>query len=393
MKKVLIIMLVAVMTFAMTACGKQTEETQDSTKIDTEAGTEADTEASADDQTVTTKEQSGIIAVCLPMMDNPLMTSIVEAVKAAFPDLEVQVSSADNDANKQASQLQNYITMGVDEVVVMPVEASSIEDVLMEAVNSGIKVVVAGTKPADDAYTAMANVNQFMTGSYCAQMAKLWVDANYPDAEEGSIECAILGSSLNEDSVQKTKGLYQFQEPYLKNVDGEYIDNQGNVVEEANRVENPAYCPQLKLVAETDAEMFQAGQTAMQNILTTNPDVRVVIAYAADGACGASQAVMDADFTAEEREEFGIFGTGAMEPEVEVLKSSASGEGVLRGLVAFGGTDLPGDLAKLAKNVMDGNFEKDTWDPIGIVYMKGAEIQWSTVQNDGAAQVIEDECY
>lgn len=391
MRKGLVMLLAAGATLMLAACSGQAESAAGGTTTGSTAT--GSTSAAADSTSVTTKEESGIIAVCLPMMDNPLMTSIVDAVKAAFPDKEVQVSSADNDANMQASQLQNYTTMGVDELVVMPVEASSVEGVLTDAVNAGIKVVVAGTKPADGAYTAMANVNQFMTGSYCAQMAKLWVDANYPDAAEGSIECAVLGSSLNEDSAQKTKGLYQFQEPYLKNVEGEYIDSSGNVVEEADRVENPAYCPKLKLVAETDAEMFQAGQTAMQNILTTNSNVRVVIAYAADGACGASQAIMDAGFSADELAAFGAFGTGAMEPEMEVLKASANGEGVLRGLVSFGGTDLPGDLARLAKNVMEGNFEKDTWDPIGIVYMKDGEAQWGTVQNNGAAQVIEDDCY
>ncbi len=39
--------------------------------------------------------------------------------------------------------------------------------------------------------------------------------------------------------------------------------------------------------------MFQAGQTAMQNILTTNPEVKLVIAYAGDGGMGASQAILD----------------------------------------------------------------------------------------------------
>ena len=33
--------------------------------------------------------------------------------------------------------------------------------------------------------------------------------------------------------------------------------------------------------------MFQAGQTAMQNVLTTNPNVKLVIAYASDGGAWA----------------------------------------------------------------------------------------------------------
>ncbi len=49
---------------------------------------------------------------------------------------------------------------------------------------------------------------------------------------------------------------------------GKYLDSKSD----ADRVANPVYCPAAKIVQTPTAEMFQAGQTAMQNILTTNPN-------------------------------------------------------------------------------------------------------------------------
>ena len=58
---------------------------------------------------------------------------------------------------------------------------------------------------------------------------------------------------------------------------------------EANSSPNPAYSSKVKVVQTVQAEMFQAGQTAMQNVLTTNPNVKLVLAYAGDGGMGASR--------------------------------------------------------------------------------------------------------
>ena len=55
----------------------------------------------------------------------------------------------------------------------------------------------------------------------------------------------------------------------------------------------PGVLPRGEDRPDATAEMFQAGQTAMQNVLTTNPKCKLVLAYASDGGNGASQAIMD----------------------------------------------------------------------------------------------------
>ncbi|HUW41180.1 MAG TPA: substrate-binding domain-containing protein [Rectinemataceae bacterium] len=335
-------------------------------------------------------DRGKLIAVCLPSMDNPLMLGIGERMKRTFPDCNVQVASANSDANVQVAQIQNFTTMKASLLVVMPVEASSIEDSLIKARQAGIKVFVTGTKLDDRAYDAMATVNQFLVGAYCAYMTEVWVDKNYPNATPGSIPAAILTTSLNNDGVAKSNGLRSIAEPYLKNQDGKYVNAKNQVVSAANRLPNPAYCPQLKIVKVVDAEMFQAAQNAMQNILTTNPDVKVVLCCTSDGAGGVSQTYMDSGMSAAELRKIGVFGCGFIGPEADLLMSSAAGKGVFRGAISFGGGDLPGDMARIAKEVFDGSgYKKDQWDPIGLVQIKDGKVVKTAVNNTGVVTAVD----
>lgn len=381
MKKLLLIMIAACM-LSLAACGNTSTET---------TGT-SDSTSSSEDGTVATGAEStdagdSLIAVCLPSLDNPLMLGISDAMKSTFDSVaSVEVASADQDANKQVTQIQNYTTMGAKMIVVMPVEASTIVEVLKEAREAGIKVVVNGTSMADpDAYDAMATVNQYLVGSYCALMAKEWVDVNYPDAAAGSIETAVFTSSQNQDALDRTAGILTIQEQYLKNAAGEYIDESGNVVEESAKVANPAYCQAVEVVTSTDAEMFQDGQTAMQNVLTTNPNVKLVLAYASDGGCGANQAVIDSGISADDMNSYAIFGCGVIGSEEDYIKDSAEGKGIFRGAVAFGGGDLAGAMADIANKVYtDGDYEKDQWDAIAKVFLKDGEMVREEVDNVGS---------
>lgn len=338
----------------------------------------------------TNKKQTNIIAVCLPTMDNPLMTGIADSMKKGFPGKKVQVSSANNDPNTQSSQVQNYITMNVDEIAVMAVDISSLMSTLKKAVAAGIKVVVVGSGVSDGStYTCKVTVNQYLVGEYCSLMTKQWVNKNYPDAKNNSIETAILTSSVNQDGIDKSKGLLQITEPYMKNVNGQYIDKNNKVVNASKKVANPNYCPQIKVVKKVDAEMMQAAQTAVQNILTTNPNVKIVICCTSDGGSGVNQLFMDSKKSANELSKIGVFGCGVIGPEVNLLQDSSKGKGVFRGADQFGAADVGKEVADIAKAVLNhGNYKKEIWDPITLFYVKNGQLKKTSVNNVGAIKAV-----
>jgi hypothetical protein len=247
-------------------------------------------------------------------------------------------------------------------------------------------------------------VDQFLAGEYCALMAKNWVDATYPGAAAGSLETAVLISTLTTEAVQRTNGLLMISEPFLKDWEGAYIDATGAAISdkdgkfvagktEADRVANPVYCPAVKIVQNPTAEMFQAGQTAMQNILTTNPDVKLVLAYASDGGTGASQAIMDevgkgGASVIKDLSKVGVFGVGMFGPEGDAVKAAAAGNGALRGVIAFGGGDLPGETAALVKKILAGEeYPAVTWDALTIVTAVNGELVFTPMANQGVITV------
>jgi len=340
-----------------------------------------------------------IIAVCLPALDNPLMLAFQDAFKGAFgANFDVQVSSADGNANTQATQIQNYTAMKVKFLFVMAVEASSIIPALKEARAAGVQVLFAGGDPGDaDAYDCVMKMNQFLGGAYAALMAKQWVDKTYPNAAPGSIETAIFESTLNPEAVARSAGLKIITKPYLTNETGAYIDANGAPISDASgkylvgksdadRVANPAYSPAVKVVQVVQAEMFQAGQTAMQNVLTTNPNVKLLIAYAGDGGMGASQAIMDeyakgASSVIKDLSKVAAFSVGMIGAEGPAVLDSASGKGVFRGTIRFGG-DLIGRTMQYAGMMINGQpYPKVVWDDLDMVTAVDGQLMYVPVES------------
>ena len=387
-KKFLVVLSIFLMTaFILTAC-------QPAAPVATEAPAPAEPAAPAATEAPAQPAGKPVLAVALPALDNPLMLAFNEAFKGAFGDkFDVQVASADGNPNTQATQVENFTAMKPAFLFAMPAEASSLVPKLIAARDAGVKVLVVGGDPGDEkAYDSVMMMNQFLAGSYEAYMAKEWVDKTYPDAADGSIETAILESTLNTDAAARSAGMKMIAEPWLKNVKGEYIDATGKVVGEADRVANPAYSSKVKVVANTQAEMFQAGQTAVQNILTTNPNVKLILAYAGDGAMGASQAILDeyakgAGVSAiDDLNKVAVFGVGMIGPEGAAVLDSANNKTVFRGTIRFGG-DLIGRTMEVVGKMLGGDITKIIYDPLDIVTVVDGKLMGLPIQDTEVFQV------
>jgi ABC-type sugar transport system substrate-binding protein len=266
----------------------------------------------------------------------------------------------------------------------MAVEPSSVIPALKAARAAGVQVLVAGGDPGDpDAYDSVMMMNQYLSGAYAALMAKQWVDKTYPGAAAGSVETAIFESTLNPEAVARSNGLKIITNPYLTNETGAYIDATGAAISDASgkylagksdadRVANPAYSPAVKVVQVVQAEMFQAGQTAMQNVLTTHPNVKLLIAYAGDGGMGASQAIMDeyakgASSVIKDLNKVAAFSVGMIGAEGPAVADASLGKGVFRGTIRFGG-DLIGRTMEVAGKMLSGQgISKIVWDDLDMV--------------------------
>jgi ribose transport system substrate-binding protein len=408
MKRIWIVIAILAVSsvLLLVACGTAEETTTTGAPTTGAPTTAAPTTApSGTETTAASTGKKEVIGVCLPALDNPLMLEIKDTFEKRFgQDYDVQVSSADGNPNTQASQVENYTAMGAKLITVMAVEATSLLPKLEAAREAGSLVLVIGGEPGESGRDAVMKMDQFLAGEYAAFMGKSWLEKTYPDAAPGSIETAVLTSSLTTEAVQRTNGLLMVSEPYLKNSEGAYIDATGTPISdakgayvagktEADRVANPVFCPAVKIVQTPAAEMFQAGQTAMQNILTTNPNVKLVLAYASDGGNGASQAIMDeygkgSSSVVKDLDKVAVFGVGMFGPEGDAIKASGEGKSVFRGAIAFGGGDLPGATADLVNRMLTGeDYPEVTWDALAIATLVDGQLVMKPMANQGVVVV------
>jgi ABC-type sugar transport system substrate-binding protein len=404
MKRFLVLLLVVLVAslVSLAACGG--DEVTTTGAPTTGAPTTGAPTTGAPTTQATTGEKA-TIGVCLPALDNPLMLEIQNTFQKNFGDeYNVEVSSADGNANTQAAQVENYTTMKAKFICVMAVEATSLLPKLEAARAAGVIVMVIGGEPGETGRDAVMKMDQFLAGEYDCLLAKNWVEATYPGAAPGSIETAVFISSLTTESVQRSNGLLMISEPFLKDWEGAYIDATGAPISDkdgkylagksdADRVANPVYCPAVKIIQTPTAEMFQAGQTAMQNVLTTNPNVKLVLAYASDGGSGASQAIMDeigkgGGSVIKDLSKVAVFGVGMFGPEGDAIMAAANGQGALRGVIAFGGADLPGKTAALVAKILKGEeYPAVTWDELTLVTAGTGQLVFTPMNNQGVLNI------
>lgn len=125
-KKVLAGMLAAMMVVGLTACGGSKEAASTDSQETTEATDTADDAAAEDTAKEDTAKEGGIhIGCAVQTLSNQVWAQQMEEItsRAKADGNEVTVVDCDENANTQIDQIENFITSGVDAIIVQPVDA------------------------------------------------------------------------------------------------------------------------------------------------------------------------------------------------------------------------------------------------------------------------------
>ncbi len=224
---------------------------------------------------------------------------------------EMVTVSFEGNAATQVSDIENLMNMGCDAIMLFVSDREAVKDVCRKAVEQGIKVYPIATWMDDrSTYTYCQGTDQYQTGVGAAEMAADWIDATFPDAEDGSIEVAVIGNSQTEESQARTDGMYTVEQ----------LTSKAKVVE------------MFDLSGATDANM-KAQEYA--DIMTGKyPDLKVILAYGVDSELGSNEVYMrDASL---DREHFGIFGVDSSMVAYEQIGLSRTNESMIRGTYNLG---------------------------------------------------------
>jgi len=343
MKKLIAIILSIAMLLSLAACGGAAPETP-------EAGGEA-----------APGEELDLVGFCSVSLSESIYVLTQEALENIFAGkAKVQTVSCDNDSATQISQIKTFVTMGADMIIINPTDVDALSDAIIEAHNAGVKVYINGATSknlSEEYYDCCTVSNEYLIGAYVALIAKNWIEAHADEltAANPNWEVAFLQSSLSEETLERSAGEMAILEPYLKDYEGNYIDVSGNIVDEANKVENPAYC---KIAADrykgVIVEQDQTnGGLNVANILTTNPNTRVFIAYNSLASTQGGQYIVDN--YPDQIDEFAFFSSGVMGNEADYMVGAVSATdgvtpSVMRGACQFGVSAAGGEVADSVAN-------------------------------------------
>ena len=319
LKKFMAAGLAAAMVFSMTACSSKpaetaAPETQAETTADTtaEAVEEAKTEAA---EAVEGKDPAEVkVGISIYQFADNFMTLFRGElenylVEQGFSKDNITIVDGANDQATQTNQIQNFITQGVDVLIINPVNSSSAETITDMVVEAGIPLVYINREPDASEEQRWADNNWDVTYVGC-------------DARQSGTYQGEMIADLGLDTVDMNgngKIDYIMIEGDPENVDAQYRTEYSIKALEDARLEVNCLDDQVGMWDQATAQQLVA------NSLSQNGnDIEVVFCNNDAMALGALQAIESAGRTVGE--DIYLVGVDALSEALEdVLAGTMTG--------------------------------------------------------------------
>lgn len=310
-----VLALVMVCMFAFAACTSNTPA--ESSSAPAESSAEASSEAPAESSEAPSEEPSesaeasgegNVYSIGFTSVStqgdflSTLATELTERFGARGDTFEVV--SADGDVATQIEQIENFTTMGVDAILIFPVEATGLTDAIQKAMDQGVFVAAASGEP--EVYDLFFENNEADSGDMEAQMAAEYINEKYADAEAGSVDIGLITYTGQPSAAERSAALENITQ---------YTDKV-NIVD----------------IVDVD-QSAEAAQAAAENMLLTYPDVKVILCYNGEQATGANEFAMSMSSPIEDKSDFAVFSVDISGPIIDMIKASENDESVYRGTV------------------------------------------------------------
>jgi galactofuranose transport system substrate-binding protein len=200
---------------------------------------------------------------------NPFRSTETGSIEAEAKKEGVKLieRNANADVNAQNSQIEDMIAQGAQVLIVAPENSDGLKPALAQAKAKHIPVLTIDRTVTGSACSDFVG---FIGSDFYHQAQLAADDLNTATGGKGSV-AMLLGTSGNNVTTDRTKG---------------FTD------------EIAAKAPGLKVVAQQDADFDQSkGQSVMEQLLQSNPDITAVYAENDEMALGAVQAIKAAGKT------------------------------------------------------------------------------------------------
>ncbi|WP_329906106.1 sugar ABC transporter substrate-binding protein [Serratia quinivorans] len=205
------------------------------------------------------------IGVSMAYFDQNFLTIIRHSIdkEAKARGISVQFEDARGDVGRQADQVQNFISAGVDAIIVDPVNSAGTPAITKMVTKAGIPLVYVNRTPGDSKLPAgVVFVGSDEKQSGTLQMEELARLANY----QGNV-AVMIGNLTDAGALQRTKDVEQVVAKY----------------------------PKMKVVQKQSANYSRSeGMDLMLNWITNGESIDIVAANNDEMAIGAIMALQQA---------------------------------------------------------------------------------------------------
>lgn len=234
------------------------------------------------------KESKNITIAGIVFQNDLYMRTVQLGMEAAGKEngITVLLGNSDNKVDKEAQLIDTYIARKVDAIVIMPISADSGSDAAIQrAVDAGIKIVYANTTANVPAVSHIGTSN-LIVGEAAGKAARAFILKNFPN-QDVPVATLSFRSQLPEPAEQRSSGFFN----QIKDIPG------------------------VELVAEQDAWLAEMAIRVVGDMLTSNPDIKIIHAANEGGTVGAVQAVRNAGLQGK----VFVFGTDGSDQIVQML--------------------------------------------------------------------------
>lgn len=218
----------------------------------------------------------------------------------------------------QVSQIENFITSGVDLIVVHPTDANAVEEPCRQALEQGIKVM-CWDDPMKNT-TANWVLDNTKVGEEIGKTAAEFINEHYTADEKAKV--TIIGYPSTKILLERGNGIKTGLEDNCK-------DN-------------------YEIVAEIDGLTGAESQTNVETVLSAHPDASVFVGIGAGSMIGSNEALISKYGRGKIPENIGVITADVTKQQLEALKA---GDNAVRGMIGWEGSNQ--DTAEACVDLLD----------------------------------------
>ncbi len=299
---------------------------QDAAGDDQQEPAENDGEApAAGGEADMSKAQGKKIGFTVPTLASDFINYLTQAAQGAVEEIgcTIQIDSADGDVTKQIEQIENYVTMGMDLIIVFPINGEALGATVQNAVDQDVPVFGFAME-IPNVVSEMISAEETVMGAAAGDMASEWIDETFPDAADGEVVVYAIRGSTQPEIVVRSDSMV---EAIKKNPKVTVIEEESENQDDQN-----------------------IARRMTENQFNANPDIDVILACNAESMLGAESFCMSSDSPIQDKSKFGIFGVDETDEVDAKILASIKDESLLRGTISMGG--IPDTISDLMKGIV-----------------------------------------